>query len=60
MKKMKLFGLGGILAIAMLCSSNAEARRLVVGHYFDNGCVGTHTYHSFLGFGWETYEVIAC
>jgi hypothetical protein len=59
----KIFMVAVIFATSMLYSSKAEARVTAqFAHVFENGCVGTHTYHSTL-FGlytWETYEVVAC
>jgi len=63
MKKIKGFALVAVFALAMLSPQQSEAKvvRQFV-HWFENGCIGTHTYHSsFFGlFTWETYEVIAC
>jgi hypothetical protein len=63
MKKVKALLFGGLLASTLLFStpSNAKIAAQFV-HVFENGCIGTHTYHSAL-FGlltWETYEVVAC
>lgn len=60
MKKIKSLSFGIVLAGALFFSTPSNARALTFAYIFENGCIGTHTYHSFLGFQWETYEVIAC
>ena len=63
MKKIKLFGIAVAVGFTMLYSTQTNAKVVMQYAYiFDNGCIGTHTYHSTL-FGlytWETFEVVAC
>ena len=63
MKKIKSLAYGGLLASALFFSTPSNAKIIMqYCHIFENGCIGTHTYHSTL-FGlytWETYEVVAC
>jgi hypothetical protein len=61
MKKIKTLAFGGLLASTLFFSTQSNARIIAqYCHIFADGCIGTHTIHSFLGFQWETYEVVAC
>lgn len=56
---MKKTILGGAIAFILLNPFNANPRKIEFDYIFNNECIGTHTIHSFLGFTWDTHEVVA-
>lgn len=61
MKKIKMIAVLLTISFSLLSIPRTEARVLYEWAYvFDNGCIGVHQLHSFLGIRWHTYEEIAC
>jgi hypothetical protein len=64
MKKIKFLGLGSLMLVGTLFTSNTSEAKIVSqwAYQFSNGCVGTRTIHStFFGlYTWETIEWVAC